>query len=138
MIEKISIIISIISAFIAIKAWHKSRAVYGVELETIQRIDPYNFDRKNAENNVLNKKLIDGNYSLISVMKGKGVDQLEMVFGRIKPYPNPKYNLSEKSKDKLAYSKFLIINKKDNLLKKVIKKYKYLKKSCNPFKNDFK
>ncbi|MCK5085029.1 MAG: hypothetical protein KAQ64_05240 [Candidatus Pacebacteria bacterium] len=91
----------------------KSRAVYGVEREVIKQLDAYDsaFDRKGVSEDDLNKKLSNGNYSVLTVLKGKGIDEWEVLLGRITPYKkNGKNKLPKKVEEKLDYWKFGIEN----------------------------
>ena len=112
LISFISVVISIIALFYSKKAWHKSRAVYKVEREVIEQLDAYDsaFNKKGTNENDLNKKLSNGNYSILTVLKGKGLNEWEVLLGRITPYRKNK--LSKKVKERCEYLKFVIKHKR--------------------------
>lgn len=117
----VSIIISVIALSYSKKAWHKSRAVYKVEREVIEKFDEYNsvFDRKYMSEDDLNKKLSSGNYNILTILEGKGIDEWEVLLGRITPYRENK--LPKKAEEKLDYWKFRIGNNKfSNKFKTII------------------
>ena len=86
-ISVLSIIVAVIAIIVSIKAWHKSRAVYGVEREVLRQFDGSRNDLDIIENEKLNEKLSSGNYTILSVMeRTKGDNDWEVLLGRITPY----------------------------------------------------
>lgn len=78
-------VVAAISLIVSIKAWHKGRAIYGVERSIIRQ---YHGDRGDLEisEDSLNDQLRSGNYLVLAVMERKSDHDWEVLMGRIKPY----------------------------------------------------
>ena len=86
--EIISIVIALLALYYSVKAWQKSRAIYGVERMVIRHFTGGNEDIYKNEDKI-NEKLSSGNYSILSVMeRTKGDKDWELLLGRITPYKN--------------------------------------------------
>jgi hypothetical protein len=80
-----SIVFSGIALVVSIKAWHKSRTIYGVERSVVHQYSGSKDDQFiNQED--LNKKLGTGDYTILAVMERKADKDWEILLGRIKPY----------------------------------------------------
>ena len=73
------VILSFIAIFLSYKAWHKSRAIYGVE-----RLLFFRKSDKHGQNNndKLNKKLSSGKYTILHT-QNYGND-VELILGKLK------------------------------------------------------
>jgi len=88
----VSIIISAIALSYSKKAWHKSRAVYGVERMVVRQFTGKCIDADISEDKI-NRKLSSGNYTILSVLeRTKGDNDWEMLLGRITPYNKNRLN----------------------------------------------
>ena len=85
-VSVISIVVAVIAIIVSIKAWHKSRAVYGVEREVLRQFNGNHDDLYIRENKKLNKTLSSGNYAVLSFMERKTDKDWEVLLGRITPY----------------------------------------------------
>jgi len=84
----VSIIISAIALSYSKKAWHKSRAVYGVERMVVRQFTGKCIDADISEDKI-NRKLSSG----LSVLeRTKGDNDWEMLLGRITPYNKNRLN----------------------------------------------
>ena len=81
----VPLILAVIALVVSIKAWHKSRAIYGVERSVIRQ---YRGDRTDMDINEkdLNQKLNSGDYTILAIMERKAGKDWEILTGRIKPY----------------------------------------------------
>lgn len=84
-LEIISIILAVIALFISIKAWHKSRAIYGIERTTLRQTrgrqdDPIVQERLQE----INTKLTSGKYTILNIISREADGDFEIIFGKIK------------------------------------------------------
>lgn len=80
--EMLAVTISFVALWFSRKAWHKNRAVYGVEREIISQ--------NCIEEHKINKKLSSGNYTILDqslvAKKTERDNNWEILLGRITPY----------------------------------------------------
>jgi len=84
-VDTLAIIVSSVSLIVSIIAWHKGRAIYGLERSVIRQYRGEHDDLFINENE-LNEKLSSGNYSILGFMVRKPDNDWEVLLGRIKPY----------------------------------------------------
>ena len=84
--EMLAVVISFVALWFSRKAWHKSRAVYGVEREVIRQFDGTHEDLYIRENKKLSEKLSSGNYTTLAFLERKKDKDWEVLLGRITPY----------------------------------------------------
>lgn len=78
-----SLLLSLAAIIISIKAWHKSRAIYGIETEVLRQPTGSRDDSNSRE--ALNTKLSKGMYTILSVVeRSKSDDDWELILGKIK------------------------------------------------------
>ena len=63
-----AIIISIISLFISVKSWHKTRVFYGIEVFELQQNNLF------GANKELQEKLSTGKYTILNTYKDETID----------------------------------------------------------------
>lgn len=90
-------ILSVVALTISIKAWHKSRAIYGVERAVIRQ-NRGSRDDLDINEKSLNEKLSNGDYTMLFVMERKADKDWEILLGRIKPYNKIKDRLQDGGK----------------------------------------
>ena len=85
LLPSISVIISIAAIVVSVKAWYKSRTIYGIEREVIRQFDGTHDDLYIRENKKLNKKLSSGDYTTLAFLERKKDKDWEVLLGRITP-----------------------------------------------------
>lgn len=84
----ITIFISLAALYYSVKAWQKSRVIYGIERMVVRQYTGTYNDMFTSEADI-NKKLSSGNYMILSVMERTKADgDWELILGRITPYKN--------------------------------------------------
>ena len=84
--EIATLVIAIIALVVSIKAWRKSRAIYGIERSVIRQYTGKHDDLYKSED-ILNEKLSSGNYTILAVLeRTKSDSDWEVLLGRIEPY----------------------------------------------------
>ena len=80
----LALIASAIAIGISIKAWQKSRAIYGIERRVIRQVtggkQDLVLDRLSAK---LNKELSSGQYTVLALLERKADKDWELLLGRI-------------------------------------------------------